>query len=34
VLHVAESVAKLRDVDLETLATQTTKNACALFALS
>ncbi|MCY7331079.1 MAG: TatD family hydrolase, partial [Pseudanabaena sp. CAN_BIN31] len=34
VLHVAESVAKLRDVELETLAAQTTNNAFALFALS
>jgi TatD DNase family protein len=34
VLHVAESVANLRDVDLTTLAAQTTMNACTLFALS
>ena len=34
VLHVAESVAKLRDVELETLAEQTTSNAFTLFALS
>jgi TatD DNase family protein len=34
VLHVAESVAKLRDVELETFAEQTTNNAFALFALS
>ena len=33
VLHVAESVAKLRDVELATLAEQTTSNAFALFAL-
>jgi TatD DNase family protein len=34
VLHVAESVAKLRDADLETFAAQTTDNAFKLFALS
>jgi len=34
VLHVAESVAKLREVELETLATQTTNNAFTLFSLS
>ena len=34
VLHVAESVAKLRDVDLATLAEETTNNACKLFSLS
>jgi TatD DNase family protein len=33
VLHVAEHVAKLRNVDLETLATQTTDNAFKLFSL-
>ena len=33
VLHVAEQVAKLRDVPLETLAQQTTANACSLFNL-
>lgn len=31
VLHVAESVAKLRGVELETLAEETTANACKLF---
>ena len=34
VLHVAENVANLRAVDLETLAAQTTNNAIALFALN
>ncbi|MBD2178750.1 TatD family hydrolase [Pseudanabaena sp. FACHB-1998] len=34
VLHVAENVAKLRGVDLETFAAQTTDNAFKLFALS
>jgi TatD DNase family protein len=34
VLHVAESVAKLRDVELEILAAQTTSNAFNLFALA
>ncbi|MEI6063710.1 MAG: TatD family hydrolase [Pseudanabaena sp. ELA748] len=33
VLYVAESVAKLRDVELETLALETTNNACKLFSL-
>lgn len=34
VLHVAEQVAKLRGVSLETLGQQTTQNACQLFGLS
>jgi TatD DNase family protein len=34
VLHVAESVAKLRNVELSTLAEQTTSNAFTLFALN
>lgn len=34
VRHVAEYVANLRDVSLETLARQTTENACQLFGLS
>jgi len=34
VLHVAEHVAKLRNVDLETLAAQTTDNALKLFAIA
>jgi TatD DNase family protein len=34
VRYVAEQVARLRDVSLETLAAQTTQNACALFGLS
>jgi TatD DNase family protein len=34
VLHVAESVAKLREVELETLALETTNNAFKLFSLS
>ncbi|MGB7059032.1 MAG: TatD family hydrolase, partial [Geitlerinemataceae cyanobacterium] len=33
VRHVAEEVAKLRNVSLETLAAQTTQNARSLFAL-
>ena len=33
VLHVAEAVAKLRDVELEVLAEETTANACRLFQL-
>jgi TatD DNase family protein len=34
VRHVAEHVARLRNIPLETLATQTTQNACQLFGLS
>lgn len=34
VLHIAEQVAKLRGVPLETLCQQTTENACQLFGLS
>ena len=33
VLHVAEQVAKLRQTDLETIAKQTTANACRLFGI-
>ena len=34
VRHVAEYVARLRDVSLEVLAQQTTQNACQLFGLN
>jgi TatD DNase family protein len=34
VRHVAETVARVRDISLETLSQQTTNNACQLFQLS
>ena len=34
VLHVAEAIARLRNVSLESLSTQTTQNACKLFGLA